>query len=576
MAQRKQKLYYDEKRRGIKYNVGDEVLKIKHNLSNAPEEKVGKFFPRFEGPFIIEKVTKAVVILKRNDGHTMTANVDQIKPFYNRSKMAVFKDFFQDPRQSISQEDVLQRKQQEPSTTASKSQKKKAPPQQSRHKNQKCGFKTKSHDAGEQIYERTYEQTKRRKQNGQGKTNVSKRTAESSDRCLRSKQRRLQPENQRPEYSRNQEQQRTRAQERRTQSTKRPAEQPPPRSKYARIQRRNCKRKRDEQPPKDQKPKSRRLNQAATYSTFKDWAKKRMDDHNKISRISYSKILLEGVRLRRKQMLKTVVQENFVCKLVSQTYIALIIGRLECGRTQLEVSDELGIAQTVISRLWQLFQDDGNVNRRYSTGHPRVTTPNEDRYLAVTAKRNRRSTASDLSCQLYSATGTKISSQTAYRRLGQIGLYARRPVRCVPLIATHCRLRLAWSREHALWTPQQWACVMFSDKSRFSLQSDSLRTFVWRAPGTRYHQENIIERHRSGGAGVLVWGGIILGSRTDLHVQIGTMTSQIYRDVILEQHVRLFRGAMGAQFVFMDDNARPHRANIVSEFLESEDITHMD
>ncbi|KFM60472.1 Transposable element Tcb1 transposase, partial [Stegodyphus mimosarum] len=117
---------------------------------------------------------------------------------------------------------------------------------------------------------------------------------------------------------------------------------------------------------------------------------------------------------------------------------------------------------------------------------------------------------------------------------------------------------------------------MFSDESRFSLQSDSRRTFIWRAPGTRYHQENIIERHRYGGAGVLVWGGIILGSRTDLHVQIGTMTSQIYRDVILEQHVRLFRGAMGAQFVFMDDNARPHRANIVSECLQSEDITRMD
>ncbi|GFX52499.1 HTH_Tnp_Tc3_2 domain-containing protein [Trichonephila clavipes] len=85
-----------------------------------------------------------------------------------------------------------------------------------------------------------------------------------------------------------------------------------------------------------------------------------------------------------------------------------IIGRLECGRTQLEVSEELGITQMVIFRLWQRFQDDGNVSRCYSTGHPRVTTPNEDRYLAVTAKRNRRSTASDLSLQISSATGTTV------------------------------------------------------------------------------------------------------------------------------------------------------------------------
>ncbi|GFX48837.1 transposable element Tcb1 transposase [Trichonephila clavipes] len=252
------------------------------------------------------------------------------------------------------------------------------------------------------------------------------------------------------------------------------------------------------------------------------------------------------------------------------------IGRLEYGRTQLEVSEELGIAQSVIFRLWQRFQDDGNVSRCYSTGCLRVTTPNEDRYiyLAVTAKRNIQSTASDHSRQLSSATGTIVSRQVVV--LWHMGLYAHRPVRYVPLTATHCHLRLTSSREHALWTPQQWSCVMFSDDSRFSLQSDSRRTLIWRAPGTRYHQENTIERHRYGGAGWLVWGGIILGSRTDLHVQSVTMTGHIYRDVFLEQHVRLFRGAMGAEFLFIDDNALPYSANIVDQCLQSEYITRMD
>ncbi|GFS76602.1 uncharacterized protein TNCV_1622001 [Trichonephila clavipes] len=58
-----------------------------------------------------------------------------------------------------------------------------------------------------------------------------------------------------------------------------------------------------------------------------------------------------------------------------------IIGRLECGRTQLEVSEELGMAQSALSRLWQRFQDDSNVSRCYSTGRSRVTTLNEDRYI---------------------------------------------------------------------------------------------------------------------------------------------------------------------------------------------------
>ncbi|GFV50878.1 transposable element Tcb1 transposase [Trichonephila clavipes] len=102
-----------------------------------------------------------------------------------------------------------------------------------------------------------------------------------------------------------------------------------------------------------------------------------------------------------------------------------------------QVSEKLGTAESVISRFWRRFQDDGNVSICYSTGHPRVTTPNEDRYLAVTAERNRRSTASDLFRQLSSANGTTVLRQTEYRRLRHINLYARWPARCIPHTATH-------------------------------------------------------------------------------------------------------------------------------------------
>ncbi|GFU62133.1 transposable element Tcb1 transposase [Trichonephila clavipes] len=54
------------------------------------------------------------------------------------------------------------------------------------------------------------------------------------------------------------------------------------------------------------------------------------------------------------------------------------------------------------------------------------------------------------------------------------------------------------------------------------------------------------------------------------------MTGHIYRDVILELHVLLFRGALSAEFLFMDDNTHLHSANIVDECLQLEDITRMD
>ncbi|GFV18270.1 transposable element Tcb1 transposase [Trichonephila clavipes] len=103
------------------------------------------------------------------------------------------------------------------------------------------------------------------------------------------------------------------------------------------------------------------------------------------------------------------------------------------------------------------------------------TTPTEDRYIVLPAKRNRRTTAQQVANQFLAASGKQISRKTVARRLRGGGLYARRPVVCVPLTRQHRTARLQWCREHHNWTEQDWACVLFSDESRFSLSSDCRR-----------------------------------------------------------------------------------------------------
>ncbi|GFV90318.1 transposable element Tcb1 transposase [Trichonephila clavipes] len=156
--------------------------------------------------------------------------------------------------------------------------------------------------------------------------------------------------------------------------------------------------------------------------------------------------------------------------------------KLEEGRSVTSVSSEFGIAHSIVSRLWKQFQTTGTAIRGFSSGRPRGTTPADD------------------------------------RRLHGGGLFARRPVRCVPLTSAQRRRRSLWCREHRNWRENEWERVLFTDESRFSLSSDSHRILIWRERGSRNHPSNIIERDRYGGHGVLVLGGIMLGTRTDLHI----------------------------------------------------------
>ncbi|GFT76444.1 transposable element Tcb1 transposase [Trichonephila clavipes] len=177
------------------------------------------------------------------------------------------------------------------------------------------------------------------------------------------------------------------------------------------------------------------------------------------------------------------------------------------------------IAHSVVSRLWKSFKTTGMCSRRHGGGRVRRK---------------------------------QISRKTVARRLKEED-YTHADLLCVPLTRQHRTARLQWCREHHNWTEQESACVLFSDESRFSLSSDCRRQLIWRESGTAYRPENIQEKDRYPTCSIMVWAGIMNNGRTRLHVVAnGTMTGQRYIDEVLLPHVRLFHGAVGDKFVFMD------------------------
>ncbi|GFT46751.1 transposable element Tcb2 transposase [Trichonephila clavipes] len=211
-----------------------------------------------------------------------------------------------------------------------------------------------------------------------------------------------------------------------------------------------------------------------------------------------------------------------------------IIGKIEEGRKITDVARKFDIAHSVVSGLWKSFKTNEMCSRRHGGGRVRSTTPAEDRYIVLSAKRNRRTTAQQVANKFLAASGKQISRKTVARRLRGGGLYARRPVVCVPLTRQHRTARLQWCLEHHNWTEQDWACVLFSDESRFSLSSDCRRQLIWRESGTAYRPENIQEKDRYPTCSIMVWAGMMINGRTRLHVVAnGTMTGQRYIDEVL-------------------------------------------
>jgi hypothetical protein len=82
-----------------------------------------------------------------------------------------------------------------------------------------------------------------------------------------------------------------------------------------------------------------------------------------------------------------------------------------------------------------------------------------------------------------------------------------------------------------------------------------------------------VPRISFGGGSIMVWAGISMEARIELVVvNGGAMTADRYIRNILEPHVVPFDPFIGNDFMLMHDNARPHIAQIVNEYLGTVEI----
>ena len=96
------------------------------------------------------------------------------------------------------------------------------------------------------------------------------------------------------------------------------------------------------------------------------------------------------------------------------------------------------------------------------------------------------------------------------------------------------------------------------------------RVRVWRQPNTAYAERNIVETVPFEGGSVVVWGCVSYDSKLDLITVRGNLNGQIYRKNILEASVvpHFDNHPLNIRL----DNARPHRARVVTYYLQDESI----
>ena len=254
---------------------------------------------------------------------------------------------------------------------------------------------------------------------------------------------------------------------------------------------------------------------------------------------------------------------------------AMAVGMLDAGQSARDVARRFGVSHSTILRLNERFQTTRSVKDRPRSGRPKKTTLAQDRYLRNLTLRTRVITARSLQGCFQRATGIRVSDQTVRNRLRAANLRSYRPALRTPLTNGHRRVRRDWCRRHVRWNLRQWSTVYFSDESRFNVKFNDGRIRVYRRKGERYCDVNVMPYNRYGGGSIMVWAGVTLHRRTQLYILNGNLNAARYINEILRPIALPFLRNRGPNAVFQDDNARPHRARVVNDFIGNNNIRRM-
>ena len=136
------------------------------------------------------------------------------------------------------------------------------------------------------------------------------------------------------------------------------------------------------------------------------------------------------------------------------------------------------------------------------------------------------------------------------------------------LLPRHRAARLTWWCRRCLrFRIQDRANILFTDESRFHLDSSDGHSRVYRRVGERYADACVVQRQSFGGGSVMVWGGITL-----LVVVAGNLTGMRYRDEIVQPYVIPFIQAQANNVTFQQDNVRPPVARVVRDYLTQQNV----
>jgi hypothetical protein len=272
-------------------------------------------------------------------------------------------------------------------------------------------------------------------------------------------------------------------------------------------------------------------------------------------------------------------------KHLSDVDIGKILGLAKAAMPQRKIAALMKCSKNAIQNILAKYLFETFQRRNPRREYQRKTSEREDRYILRALNQNYDRPLRDITNEL----PVNISERTLRRRRSEAGLGSYIAASKPGLTRENVAKRLAWAEKYKDWTIEDWKKVIWSDESSIWIGVNPRRQWVIRPPGERLNRKYVKKTFKGARVKVMVWG-CFTGDRLGplIICDEGGIGANEYEDILYDGLFSLIDDLLQPSdsdtiqvadensFLFMQDNARCHKAECILEFLQENHVPVME
>ncbi|KAF8698566.1 Transposase, partial [Rhizoctonia solani] len=254
-------------------------------------------------------------------------------------------------------------------------------------------------------------------------------------------------------------------------------------------------------------------------------------------------------------------------KALSPSDVQNVVDKLKKGLHFSGINSQTDVSTGMISRIRAMHCPE---LPKHSGGRPSKLLPTNICHATHLLTGPAPTTPCLVAQEISSTNEVPVSSLTVHQAVQKAGVGPFVMPKKPAITKEHIKAHYGFAMAHQRWTIDNWKRVQWSDETKVNRFRSDEHCYAYKRVGQAPQPHLIIKAHKHGGGHIMIWACMGWESPGLMCKINRSLTKELYVEILEDEFKQTleYYGLDMEKFIFMQDNASPHKAHIVQDWIQ--------